>query len=275
MRVILMAHRPLGPSPAAFEMAARAESDGGGRPGRGRLAAPARRRRRALDAGRPRRRVRGTMRRPQGPAPTTNDVLSEGRAPAAAGRPPPRRAALLAVALSHAACGGGSALGPGPAPEPAAAPAQPGDDVGPIEPSAIEARHEGWRRAREEATPDPEAVRALRSAPRGAEVVVYLGVWCPDSQREVPRLWKAFEQAGGPLPFSVTYVGVDHGKRDPGGTAQAVGLRYVPTVIVRKGGREVGRVVESAPGGIERALADLLSGARSGVISERGDLGGR
>ncbi|HEU4405639.1 MAG TPA: hypothetical protein VFS43_10145 [Polyangiaceae bacterium] len=187
-------------------------------------------------------------------------------------------AALLTLALSHAACGGGASAGaPSPMPTPKAptAPAQGADDLGPLEPSAIEARHESWRKAREEAAPDAEAARALRSVPPGAEVVVFLGVWCPDSRHDVPRLWKAFDQAGGPLPFSVTYVGVGRDKREPGGTAEAAGLRYVPTVVVRRGGREVGRIVESAPGGIERALADLLSGARSGVISGRADLGGR
>jgi hypothetical protein len=185
--------------------------------------------------------------------------------------PPARRTALLAAALLHAACGG-STLGPMPPHEAPAAP--PTDDVGPLEPAAIEARHDGWRRSHEQAAPDPEAVRALRAATPGAEVVVYLGVWCPDSQHDVPKLWRAFEQAGAPLPFSVKYVGVDRDKRDPAGAAQAAGVRYVPTVIVRRDGREVGRVVESAPGGIDRALADLLSGARTGVISERAGLGG-
>ncbi len=141
-------------------------------------------------------------------------------------------------------------------------------DLGPLEREALEARHPDWRRARDEASPDGQVARGLRAAPPGAEVVVYLGVWCPDSRREVPRLWKAFDQAGGALPFSVAYVGVDRQKRDPAGAAEAAGVRYVPTVVVRRAGHEVGRIVESAPEGFERALLDLLLGARSGVLGE-------
>lgn len=50
-------------------------------------------------------------------------------------------------------------------------------------------------------------------------------------------------------------------------------LRFVPTFIVERDGHEVGRIVEVSPNGIERDLLDLLSGARSGVISARTDLG--
>jgi hypothetical protein len=39
--------------------------------------------------------------------------------------------------------------------------------------------------------------------------------------------------------------------------------------VARRGGIKIGRVVESAPRGIERELADLLSGATRGVIGGR------
>jgi hypothetical protein len=180
-----------------------------------------------------------------------------------------RCAGLAVVALLLAACGAGAA------PEPPTVPAAASADVGPIERASIESRHEGWRTAREGATPNAQVARALASVPPGAEVVIFLGVWCSDSRREVPRLWKAFDEAGGSLPFAVSHVGVDEQKHAPGGAAEAVGLRYVPTILVRRGGREVGRIVESAPGGVEQALLDLLTGARTGVVSERTDLGSR
>jgi hypothetical protein len=46
----------------------------------------------------------------------------------------------------------------------------------------------------------------------------------------------------------------------------------VPTFIVRRGGHEVGRVVEEAPHGIETDLLALLTGEAGGVLSGRPDL---
>jgi hypothetical protein len=47
----------------------------------------------------------------------------------------------------------------------------------------------------------------------------------------------------------------------------------VPTFIVVRGGREVGRIVESSPNGVESDLLALLTGKAQGVISTRKDLG--
>jgi hypothetical protein len=130
-----------------------------------------------------------------------------------------------------------------------------------------------WAAARAAAAPDPAAARALRDVPPGATVRVYLGTWCPDSRREVTRFWKALDQAGGPVPFAVELVAVDRDKAAPGGLADGAALRYVPTFVVLRRGKEVGRIVESAPAGIEADLAALLRGARTGVVSGRADLG--
>ncbi len=144
---------------------------------------------------------------------------------------------------------------------------------GPIARASVEALPK-WQaaRARPEARPDPEAARALRAVPPGGTVRVFLGAWCGDSRREVSRLWAALDAAGGPVPFAVELVAVDRAKAAPGGLTEGVGLRYVPTFVVLRAGAEVGRVVESAPGGIERDLAALLRGERRGVVSGRRDL---
>jgi hypothetical protein len=182
------------------------------------------------------------------------------------------RRLALALALGPALTGCGGAAAAPPAPPAGAPPA--GGDLGPLDRAGVEARHADWRAAREAAAPEPDAARALATVAPGAEITVFLGTWCSDSRREVPRLWKAFDLAGA-TPFAVTYVGVDAQKRAPGGAAEAAGVRYVPTVVVRRGGREVGRVVESAPdGSVERALLDLLTGARSGTLTGRAGAAG-
>lgn len=155
------------------------------------------------------------------------------------------RASLLLVVATSAACLHG---------RPSEVPAL----LGNLDRADVERRLPDWRQAREEARPDPAASRALRAVAPGAEVIVYLGTWCSDSRREVTRLWHAFDDAGGPLPFTVHWIGVDRDKEEPAALLRGVELRRVPTLVVRRAGREIGRIVEAAPRGVERELLDLL-----------------
>lgn len=156
---------------------------------------------------------------------------------------------------------------PAPAGDAAAEPAEaaPVVMVGPLERETVQQELPHWV---SEAELDAEAVAGLATVPPGAEVVIYLGTWCGDSHREVPRLWRAFDEAG-ELPFTVELHGVDTDKSAPA----EIDLRYVPTIIVRRDGQEVGRIVESAPEGMERELLHLLQGTKTGLITARTDLG--
>jgi hypothetical protein len=129
-----------------------------------------------------------------------------------------------------------------------------------------------WVQAEVDAKPDAAAAQALATVEPGAEVTVYLGSWCGDSRREVPRFWKALDAAGGSVPFAVRYVAVDHAKKEPADLLKQDGVRYLPTIIVRRGGQEVGRIVETSPHGVEQDLLALLTGKATGVLSTRQDL---
>lgn len=153
---------------------------------------------------------------------------------------------------------------------PAAAPETP-VLVGPTDRTQVEAAPE-WVQAEVEAKPEADAARALAAVEPGAEVIVFLGSWCSDSRREVPRLWKAVDSGGGAVPFQIRYIAVDRAKKEPADLVKANDIRYLPTFIVRRGGREVGRIVETSPHGIEQDLLALLTGRAAGVLSTRQDL---
>ncbi len=121
---------------------------------------------------------------------------------------------------------------------------------------------------------DPDAAAALADVDPGAEVIIFFGTWCSDSAREVPRFWRALDQVGGVVPFDIRYEAVDREKNRPKELVEQYDLRFVPTFIVRRDGREAGRVVEGAPHGIESDLLALLTGKASGVLSTRPDLAG-
>lgn len=131
-----------------------------------------------------------------------------------------------------------------------------------------------WVAAQADAEVDAAAAAALAGVAPGAEVIVFLGTWCGDSKRELSRLWRALDLAAlDAPPFTLRYVGVDRAKKRPRELLGGQGVRYVPTFVVRRAGAEVGRIVESAPAGIESDLLALLRGERSGVLSRRDDVG--
>jgi thiol-disulfide isomerase/thioredoxin len=143
--------------------------------------------------------------------------------------------------------------------------------VGPTTRDKIEAAPE-WTLAEVEARPEADAARELAEVKPGAEVVVFLGTWCGDSRRELPRLWKAMDSGSGAVNFQIRYIGVDHAKKEPAGLVKEYNVLYLPTFIVRRGGHEVGRIVETAPHGIERDLLALLTGKTTGLLTTRTDL---
>jgi thiol-disulfide isomerase/thioredoxin len=145
--------------------------------------------------------------------------------------------------------------------------AEPEALVGPVTREQIEAASPEWVRSEVEAAPDAAAAQALATVEPGAEVTVFLGTWCGDSRREVPRLWKALDAAGGTVPFHIRYIGVDREKKEPAADVDGSGIRFVPTLIVSRGGHELGRIVEQPPHGVEKDLLALLKGEAHGVVS--------
>ena len=92
--------------------------------------------------------------------------------------------------------------------------------------------------------PSAESVASFKaSLPEALEVRVLFGTWCHDSEREVPRLLKLLDLAGIPNE-SVELFALDRKKKDPGGMADAMGVKYTPTFIFYVDGGEIGRIVE-------------------------------
>ncbi len=151
--------------------------------------------------------------------------------------------------------------------KPAAKPEKP-VLTGEVTREQVEAAVPDWVEVEVASEIDSEAAQALATVEPGAQVTVYLGTWCPDSRREMARLWRAFDEIGGEVPFELHLIGVDRDKKEPADRLAGADLRYVPTVIVRREGRELGRIVETSPHGIEKDLLALLSGQASGVLSE-------
>lgn len=126
-----------------------------------------------------------------------------------------------------------------------------------------------WEEARAAYEPDAQVVAGLRDDLRGVRITCVFGTWCSDSRREVPRLWKVLDQAGFPSSRLEMYAVAS--SRFNAETpvepevlewSKAVKAWYdveaVATIIVSRGGKELGRIVESPEASIERDLAGMF-----------------
>ncbi len=91
----------------------------------------------------------------------------------------------------------------------------------------------------------------------GWSVEVVYGHWCSDSAREVPRFIALLDALKGDAP-EVRWVAVGRDKREPVSEVRRLGIERVPAFVVKRGGRELGRIVETAEPSLEVLLLQIL-----------------
>ena len=108
-------------------------------------------------------------------------------------------------------------------------------------------------------TIDQKAVAELKKEKLGSyNIIVVLGTWCEDSHREVPRLMKILENVNFPEQ-KLTIIAVNRKKEAPGGEEGVYNIQRVPTIIVQKYGKEIGRIIEYPTSGyLERDLLEIV-----------------
>lgn len=106
--------------------------------------------------------------------------------------------------------------------------------------------------------PPKDIVNAMESVKGKVQFVLFGGTWCDDTQFILPRFFKLQEQSGFP-DKDISFFGVNRAKQTLGNVSAAFNITNVPTIIVMKDGKEVGRVVEYGKSGKwEQDLAELL-----------------
>lgn len=92
-------------------------------------------------------------------------------------------------------------------------------------------------------------------------IEVFLGSWCGDSKREVPRLIKILQAANFDTA-NLRLVFVNNAaaayKQSPQHEEAGKGVHRVPTIIVYSNKREMGRIVESPRTSLEKDLLAIL-----------------
>lgn len=107
---------------------------------------------------------------------------------------------------------------------------------------------------------DEPTLSQLRKKKLGSyQLVIFVGTWCEDSHREFPRLMKLLDQLKYPKE-KMLIVGVNRKKESPSGEEGLHNIQKVPTFIVKKYGKELGRIIEFPKSGfIEKDLLEILN----------------
>src|SRR5579875_729621 len=110
--------------------------------------------------------------------------------------------------------------------------------------------------------PNPNALAALKANRDNINFIVFGGTWCSDTKFVLPKFFMLADAAGFPQD-RITVIGVDHDKKTIQHLAEAFNITNVPTIIVMKEGKAVGRVVEYGPEGVfDKTLGEIISGKK-------------
>jgi thiol-disulfide isomerase/thioredoxin len=110
-------------------------------------------------------------------------------------------------------------------------------------------------------TPAADAVQQYTANKDSVNLIIFAGTWCGDTKNLLPKFFTTTDAAGFP-ESRITLIGVDRSKKTLYNLTDAFGIINVPTFIVMKNGKEIGRVVEYGKiGAPDKEVAQIIAGA--------------
>jgi thiol-disulfide isomerase/thioredoxin len=109
-------------------------------------------------------------------------------------------------------------------------------------------------------TPNELALQSLKANKDSIHILAFGGTWCDDTKYILPKFYALVDAAGFPQE-RITALGVDHSKKTVQHLSEAFNVINVPTFIVLKNGKEIGRVVEYGKSGLfDKDLGEIIAG---------------
>ena len=109
---------------------------------------------------------------------------------------------------------------------------------------------------------NPSVLADLKKISKGKmDVQIFIGTWCGDTRRELPRFIKILE-ATGFTKNQVQIIALDskaeNYKRSPGKEEEGKVIYRVPTFVINENGKEINRIVEFPVFSLEKDLLKIL-----------------
>lgn len=123
--------------------------------------------------------------------------------------------------------------------------------------------YQGWYNSNHKSYEvDTKTTSSVKNELGTHKILVFMGTWCGDSKREVPRFIKTLEAADFPME-NLKIVAVDrrkeHYKKSPTGEEWGLSIKRVPTFIFYKDGKETNRIIESPITSLEEDIKSIVT----------------
>jgi len=107
-----------------------------------------------------------------------------------------------------------------------------------------------------------KVVEIIKDTLKQYEIKAFLGTWCGDSKREIPRFYKILDAASFP-ETQLEVIAVDRTpsayKQSPNEEEKGLNIHRVPTFIFYKDGKEINRIVEFPKETFERDILNIVT----------------
>ncbi len=104
---------------------------------------------------------------------------------------------------------------------------------------------------------DTDALKNIkRRQLKGLKILVFMGTWCHDSNREIPRLIRVCEELA--ISDQLELYGVDVNKTSQLGREKDYDVRKTPTIILMRDGEEIARILEEPEISFEQDFEKIL-----------------
>ncbi|HPN37108.1 MAG TPA: thioredoxin family protein [Melioribacteraceae bacterium] len=104
---------------------------------------------------------------------------------------------------------------------------------------------------------DIEEISNFKKEIFSTEILIIMATWCSDSRRELPRFFKILDYISYP-PDNVKIVAVNRDKKGIDTETDNLNIKFVPTFILYKAGKEIGRIIETPSISLEKDLTSIL-----------------
>ncbi|MEY8847805.1 tetratricopeptide repeat protein [Psychroserpens sp. XS_ASV72] len=109
---------------------------------------------------------------------------------------------------------------------------------------------------------DENTIEKLKRNLKNFQITLFMGTWCGDSKREVPRFYKILDACGFPED-QLTVIALSKMpymyKQSPNHYEAGLNIHRVPTFIIHKGRREINRIVEEPVVSLEKDLLNIVT----------------
>ncbi len=122
--------------------------------------------------------------------------------------------------------------------------------------------YSGWFDSEyEEYVVDTESTGTLKELLKDVKIKIIMATWCSDSRREVPRFYKIMDSMTLPAD-KITCINVNREKKGVADETDSLDIKFVPTFIFYKEGKELGRIVETPVQSLEKDMLGFFITAK-------------